>query len=124
MKIKTSGLTGWQLDYAVAKSLGFRIENDHQYTDEEVLDGWWQCGPNHWQPLRAYSTDWSQAGPIIESEGITLKHYGEDFNSPWSAWDGDGYSHAVGPTPLIAAMRCFVASKLGEEIEFRGEENV
>lgn len=28
---------------------------------------------------------------------------------------GDGY--ASGPTPLIAAMRAFVADKLGDEVE-------
>jgi hypothetical protein len=29
-----------------------------------------------------------------------------------------------GPTPLIAAMRCFVASKLGDEIEIPKELTV
>lgn len=27
----------------------------------------------------------------------------------------------IGPTPLIAAMRCFVASRLGDEIEIPEE---
>jgi len=28
-----------------------------------------------------------------------------------------GWTNASGPTPLIAAMRCFVASKVGDEVE-------
>ena len=31
------------------------------------------------------------------------------------------YGHAFGPTPLIAAMRCFVASKLGDEVDVPDE---
>jgi hypothetical protein len=29
--------------------------------------------------------------------------------------------YVVGPTPLIAAMRCYVASKMGDEIELPEE---
>jgi len=28
-----------------------------------------------------------------------------------------GFTHGYGPTPLIAAMRCYVASKMGDEID-------
>jgi hypothetical protein len=30
-------------------------------------------------------------------------------------------SESEGPTPLIAAMRCYVASKLGDEVEIPSE---
>lgn len=34
----------------------------------------------------------------------------------------DWHKHYLcGPTPLIAAMRCFVASKLGDEVEIPEE---
>ncbi len=66
------------------------------------------------------STDWAQGGPIIERECI--------FIAP--TWDGEVAGSSArasrtawieGPTPLIAAMRCYVASKLGDEIEIPEE---
>ena len=41
------------------------------------------------------------------------------WTANWQAlW---GWKEAFGPTPLIAAMRCFVASKLGDEVEVPNE---
>ena len=62
-------------------------------------------------------TDWPQGGPIIEREGITLRCglYGWDAELE----EFDASSH--GPTALIAAMRCYVASKLGEEVDVPDE---
>ena len=60
-----------------------------------------------------YSTDWAQGGPIIEREGIDLDYWPD--GGYWQA-TSDTYD-SFGPTPLIAAMRCFVASKLGETAE-------
>lgn len=59
-----------------------------------------------------YATQWRDGGPIIEREGITLTHQ----DTRWGAQTDDDL-FAYGPTPLIAAMRCFVASKLGEIVE-------
>jgi hypothetical protein len=42
----------------------------------------------------------------------------------WRAWIEVGEkAHKVvyGPTPLIAAMRCFVSSRLGDEVEIPKE---
>ncbi len=58
-----------------------------------------------------YSTDWAEGGPIIEREKITTEWTGEDWMG-YIRHDEEFF----GPTPLIAAMRCYVASKLGEEI--------
>lgn len=61
------------------------------------------------------STDWAKAGPIIEREGIQLLV--NEARTEWlaSCW---GYlQQQYGLTPLIAAMRCFVASKLGDEVD-------
>ena len=90
--MKTSELSGMQLDWAVAKADG--------YPDEDISVDW------------NYSTDWAQGGPIIEREGIAIYLYG---NSEWNAHLGG--KESVGLTPLIAAMRCYVASKLGDEVE-------
>lgn len=68
----------------------------------------------------AYSTDWAQGGPIIERWVSDLSQRGE-----WYAQiqinDVPEYAKASGPTPLIAAMRCYVASKLGDEVEIPDE---
>lgn len=104
MKIKTSELTDAALDWAVAKCEG-RLPASY--------DDWKQTWPH-------YSTDWAQGGPIIEREKIELRYHDVIVAGIWYR-DGigsDECSHkAIGPTPLIAAMRCFVASKLGDEAE-------
>ena len=105
MKIKTSELTGAALDWAVAKCEGALPVS---------YDDWEQTWPR-------YSTDWAQGGPIIGREARNLfKHNG---GTEWCCACNvprDGYTAIVtadGPTPLIAAMRCLVTSKLGDEIE-------
>ena len=102
MKIKTSELTGAALDWAVAiceHNLGWEPEGEDR---------------DH------YSTDWAQGGPIIEQiKGFLLKHWLESnregqCQAEIHNYDGDWI--AFGPTPLIAAMRCYVASKLGDTV--------
>jgi len=99
--MKTSELQGAALDWAVAQCEGlkdFDIENLCFYDDEGM-------------PFEP-SCVWAQGGPIIEREGIALYLNGDD------GWTGeDGWKRATGPTPLIAAMRCYVAMKLGDEVE-------
>lgn len=65
------------------------------------------------------STDWSQGGPIIEREKIGVWP-SESISGQWGARMLNTYI-MYGPTPLIAAMRCFVASKLGDEVEVPDE---
>lgn len=68
-----------------------------------------KCEGHH---VYAPNIDWAQAGPIIEREKIDLRcMYGRDGSVVWRT------VHADGPTPLIAAMRCYVASKLGDEVD-------
>lgn len=86
MKIKTSELSGADLDWAVSQ-----IEGKYKY----------------------YSIDWYAAGPIIERERIRIEPRGV-----WcAAHDSFEWGWMSGPTPIIAAMRCYVASKLGDEVE-------
>jgi hypothetical protein len=78
----------------------------------------------------AFSTDWAQGGPIIEREVILIDGYFSDGRS-YKSWATSMYLHwnetpdfeAHGTTPLIAAMRCFVKSKLGDEVEIPNELN-
>ena len=68
-----------------------------------------------------YSLKWELAGPIIEREGICLSPSAGGLNSwvadtplrPTSLAD----KKRCAGSPLVAAMRCYVAGKLGEIIE-------
>lgn len=106
MKVKTSELTGAALDWAVAKCGGW-IKGD--ITHPKFCRLW----RDQIRTPAAYpSTDWAQGGPIIEKHITKL----EDLGDSWGA-EGVGVPEHFGPTPLIAAMRCYVASKLGDEVE-------
>ena len=124
MKIKTSELTGTALDWAVAKCEGKNgVLHDDGITRCIVIATASGVYKGTWKP----SVNWAQGGPIIEREEIDLNHYRlADKTAMWEASGsigakGAGYRYAVGPTPLIAAMRCYVASKLGDEVETPNE---
>jgi hypothetical protein len=68
--------------------------------------------------LALYSTHWAQGGLIIEREKIGVWLYGVNT---WKSTVNKFKYEAVGHTPLIAAMRCYVTSKLGYEIELPEE---
>lgn len=120
--MKTSELTGAALDWAVAKAEGEEAE----LNKGEIVTWRYIIGREFrlvWEP----SNNWSQGGAIIEREEIGIKR-----NAPCSAgreWEsspsitakGAGGKWGYGPTPLIAAMRCHVASKLGDEVEIPEE---
>jgi hypothetical protein len=64
-----------------------------------------------------YCGKWEHGGPIIEREKIAI-----DFDgAAWCASDNHKPLANYGPTPLIAAMRCYVASKLGEDVSIPEE---
>jgi hypothetical protein len=107
--MKTSELTGIALDWAVAKAEVIPS------IDCEVLDGSLWYG-RFTSGLKMYcpSIDWAQGGAIIERERITLVAMPD---GSWQAKGRDLYPHFHNPTPLIAAMRCYVAAKLGDEVE-------
>lgn len=101
-KIKVSEVTGPALDWMVAKCEGDVLAAlNIQYPQYAA----------HF-PKISPSTDWAQGGPIIERHITKI----EDYGDCWGAEGVDAPEH-FGPTPLIAAMRCYVASKLGDEVE-------
>ena len=126
-KIKVSEATGPVLDWLVAKALGLGYQHDEKYGPMCFRPSS-VTGVVHWdsRPL-PYSADWSQGGPIIEQQVHELlrceSHFKGKVERYWEAAigfedDGKGsHFRTTGPTPLIAAMRCFVASKLGDEVE-------
>ena len=118
MKIKTQDMTGPALDWAVAKCEGHYLPPMDEYKDA-------------WLSARRFSEDWSQGGPIIEREGISVAFVLGWVSHPMGPWravprlietynyytPGAAQCHA----PLVAAMRCYVASKMGDEVEIPDE---
>jgi len=131
---KVADLLGAELDCAVAKAMGLRwsfVPTDPEFgmrralcvaeiTPNPHIDGF---------PVFSPSTRWEHGGPIIQRERIATAW----LDSRWNAWmpgcSDQGYygeyaldvhasdANGMGDTPLIAAMRAFVASKLGETVE-------
>jgi hypothetical protein len=128
--MRTAELTGALLDYWVARAEGVPaeqlsirqlIDNRHVCVLEPPTNGF-EFGPG----VICFSADWAQGGPIIERERIELLHYGTMgwMGNPWEAQlgtdthyiDQGPYDAIPGPTPLVAAMRAYVASKFGDEV--------
>lgn len=132
MKIKTSELTRAALNWAVCIANGLKPEDIYiqrwgklpaslyrRNRDEDGdLDGTYTTGPD-----LLFSEKWEAGGPIIERGNISTCWEG----TTWVATlfnkncDETWYGHHYGPTPLIAAMRCFVASRLGDEVDVPDE---
>lgn len=122
MKIKTSELTGAALDWAAAWCEGC-VEKG-VYGGPVLRDGRLHihyCGvvlDAAWQP----STDWSQAGPILTREHISRT---TDHSGLWIAYWTDGYTEGdegkkwmqCDRSELVAGLRCYVASRLGDEVD-------
>jgi hypothetical protein len=118
--MKTSELTGDALDWAVATALE-RGPKHNMESHGRTWYGWWLAGAGYeYEPMPRYSTDWAQGGPIIDRQKISII---EEANGLWLGSIGGCTDLDMplwqehGPTPLIAAMRCYVASKLGDDID-------
>ena len=109
--IKVSEATGPVLDWLVAMCEGynaaFTSAGDVIIFREDVTD--------YFDPHR----NWGWIGPIIERELISIYR----MTSDWSAAYNPSGAAQDGPTPLIAAIRCFVTSKLGDTVEVPDELN-
>lgn len=123
MKIKTADLTGAALDWAVAKCEGERYgpPTFHVHQNSKGATVYLNAGMQQFGIPYRPSADWAQGGPIIEREELQV-HVANAVDGKWCAkpsdseyWDFDGA--AYGPTPLIAAMRCFVTKALGDEVD-------
>lgn len=119
IRVPTKTLIGRALDYAVARGAGCRVEHNYPYAEDYIFYGWWQCGPAYWQPLNSYSTVWSLGGPLVAREKVSLeiKHDGWWVASMKFNHLDEAEFMQCADSPLVAAMRCFVASKFGGEVE-------
>lgn len=129
MKVKTADLIGPALDWAVGTALNLPVEvcRIFQYgkpygkhfisIGETDKDG----DEVDFEP----SEEWTQGGPIIEREWLDTTSWPNesDENLRWECiqYNGINRCRTFGPTPLIAAMRCFVASRLGDEVDVPDE---
>jgi hypothetical protein len=121
--MKTDELTGAALDWAVAKCeglLAFGWEDDMGLLKITLSTG----ETEYFIP----TMKWEQGGPIIERERIATEFERfDDIDSALSIWGAFKYAgrfdgfEGYGPTPLIAAMRCYVAAKLGGIVEIPEE---
>lgn len=110
MKQRTDSLEGAQLAYAIAMAEG------------EDMTLWFENNGKHRRPHAAHGTDWCQAGPIIERNRIDV--VADEHTDEWhSVMCGEVVHIAMGygPTPIIAALRCYVASKFGDYIDLPKE---
>ena len=125
MKVKTSELTGLALDWAVAKAEGVECHVKKFPDDHRLYFCFRGADDGELYPFQVQfrpSTFWNHGGPIIERMKPTLEFI------PTIGWrcaleyiDEKQVEIVEAETPLIAAMRCYVASKLGEEVEIPEE---
>ena len=118
MKIKTNELIGPALDWAVAKCERLEIYQIWKDVINVTIE-------RHFISYTP-STSWVQGGPIVDREvlanGLRIgrKTVGALQFSCYAEYQGHMWEQCrmyYGPTPLIAAMRCYVASKLGNEVD-------
>lgn len=113
MKHKVAELEGAQLDAAVALAEGHVLRG-----------GWWRqaarpdtdwCAVAYFDP----SVRWQVGGPIIDRERFEFMSNGGSWfaGEHLERWRVDAMAEPGSPTHLIAAMRAYVASKFGDEVE-------
>ena len=122
-QIKVSEATPIQLDWLVAKCEGHIANIGHYgkvFIETPGIDGDEYFSWSRFEP----ASSWDQGGPIIERERLCAR----PLKEVWGCWVTDKYGdiHALalsgfGPTPLIAAMRCYVCSVMGEIAEIPEE---
>jgi len=120
-KINIAEAMDVQLDWLVARALGKR-------PSLFVFKQTGALAAEH-----RYTTDWSQMGPIIERELLQVNpHFlSAGYQHPKGVWEWEAYVlgptnlddsfEQHGPTPLIAAARCYVTPKLGKNVELPEE---
>lgn len=121
--MKTANLKGAALSWAVAKCEGLEEGNYMKELDiQKDVDerGMGIVVPSDREYLWLKSSpDWTRGGRLIEREKISLT---VDSSGLWIAFNEYNYAEEkrfmqCDKSPLIAAMRCYVASKLGDDIE-------
>ena len=117
MKIKTADLIGPALDWVVAQCESVEVE----YINDGITRCLLRVSP--FTSMYRPSVDWAIGGPLIEQECLAVRVFAEhgapDGGPYWISERYPAVGH--GPTPLIAGMRCYVESRLGDEVDVPDE---
>ena len=113
-RVQTTELSRLALDWAMATCAKLSIGIiGPQYIEIDIPEG-----DRH---VYAPTCDWGQGGPIVAEmieEGFRIEK--ADFGQGVKCWklhEGDRLIIAYGKTPLEAAVRCRVLTKLGEAVD-------
>lgn len=112
--MKVSELDGIALAAACALAEGFTIASWDEIGGCILSAPHPAFGTTYFDPL-----GWEQGGPLIERNDHLLPYCTPGHRlhlGAYSAQTPGGFEYS-GSTPLIAAMRAFVASKLGPEVD-------
>ena len=113
--VAVSNIVGTALDWAVAKcEESYGRDSSNQFLRDKRIGF-----------TTKYSENWSQGGPIIDREKIGFNWVVSNYLHVMGCWSAHipqtNGKILYGPTPLIAAMRCYVTSRIGEFIEIPEE---
>jgi hypothetical protein len=122
MKRLVSELLGRELDYWVARAQGLMVAKIVQGGEITGYQLYFYSGDT--PRLPDYSTDWADGGPIIERERIGLDTWQRTWAAqftfpvrhPTNTKRDPSHHRMNGESPLVAAMRTFVASRFGDEV--------
>jgi hypothetical protein len=105
MKVKVSEANDQVLDYLVAQAMGMKIYRSK--SGRWMRANYGEFNHRHGTPWFEPTRNWGYGGLIIELEKIAL----DTIREEWLATriEGSAISEAIGPRPLIAVMRCYVA---------------
>lgn len=122
MEMQVFTAEGIALDWMVAKAMGAtNLHYDTIATYWFTLNGKDHALSSGWSPSQNFapSTNWVYGGPIIEKERlcIDIDSAGVWLSYTKQSYDDESRFTNSGSTALIAAMRCFVVSKLGEKVD-------
>lgn len=125
VSVKVKNLIGAALDWAVAKAEGLPVMLDPMGFKTGSESGYWvwsnEPGGLQTKIGRGYSpsTVWAQGGLIVDRERPHMAPVTYNGEPSWQSWvcGQSSASGSFGSTFLIAAMRCHVTSRLGDEIE-------
>ena len=113
--IQTRHLAGPVLDWAVATALGHKVTVG--------ADGlvWLVSAMGHTSRSFNPSSNWTWAGPVLESERIEIRYRPRPWDDVEATSTAGTRLNEFGPTPLVAGLRAVVASKLGPEVSIPRE---
>jgi hypothetical protein len=120
VRVKVKNLKGIALDWAVAKCEGLPIVlNPMGFDDSVQQSGYWVWYDGLGQaPSQMIGVDYSpskislEGAVIMEREKINIEYDGDDVLA------SDGMSiHMYGSSSFVAAMRVYVCTKMGVEID-------